>query len=330
MPEIVNEQGKKADELHRQLYPDNYPPADPTEVVVSPPATPAEPKPAAPATPPAADPQKPEDDYKHKYEVLQGKYDAEIKKLLEENATIKGYLASLPNPQQPPAQPQPATPPSQPAPAPAPAAAESESVKELKEVYPLIYDGVKQMLDSYMNVFITRFSQEFEQKLAPRIAKVEEFQVKRSVQDLYRYLDQNCPDWKKIDHDPRFTEWLQKKAPYSNKTKFQLLREAYQALDQDSVLDFFKDFQKESGATYQAPPATPVVPPVDPASVSTPPSGGGTPPPPTSQEEPIKRSDLRQFYQDVANGKYRGRDAEKNAAEALIMKAMREGRVVEG
>lgn len=45
-------------------------------------------------------------------------------------------------------------------------------------------------------------------------------------------------------------------------------------------------------------------------------------------EKPIiTRAQIAAFYADIANGKYRGKDAEKAKLEATIFEAQREGRI---
>jgi hypothetical protein len=58
------------------------------------------------------------------------------------------------------------------------------------------------------------------------------------------------PDWKEIDNDPKFSEWLQEKVPYTNSTKAQLLKEAASKLDAPTVSQFFLDYK----ATLEASP----------------------------------------------------------------------------
>jgi len=58
------------------------------------------------------------------------------------------------------------------------------------------------------------------------------------------------PDWQTIDNDPKFSEWLQEKVPYTNSTKAQLLKEAASKLDATTVSQFFLDYK----ATLEASP----------------------------------------------------------------------------
>ena len=48
----------------------------------------------------------------------------------------------------------------------------------------------------------------------------------------------------------------------------------------------------------------------------------------SADEKPvISAADIDRFYSDVAHGRYTGREREKNAREAQIHAAVREGRV---
>lgn len=58
------------------------------------------------------------------------------------------------------------------------------------------------------------------------------------------------PDWQTIDSDPKFSEWLNEKVPYTNSTKSQLLKKAASKLDAPTVSQFFLDYK----ATLEASP----------------------------------------------------------------------------
>lgn len=117
-------------------------------------------------------------------------------------------------------------------------------------------------------------------------------------------LNVRVPGWASLNLDSNWLAWLSGKDRYG-RLRANLLEEAMKSLDADSAVALITDFQ----ATQQVPPRTSTRP---------------------QQEEGVKRSFIRDFYQDVSRGRYRGKEKEKLAIQVKIDKAISSGRVLNG
>jgi len=150
----------------------------------------------------------------------------------------------------------------------------------------------------------------------------------RMIQDL----DADLPNWKALNSDPNFLNWLALPDTYSGVIRQELLNAAYERNDSPRVLAFFKGFLAEEAATapqaehQPTPPAKPA--PKVPLEAFAAPGRAKTAAAPAPAEKPIiTRAQIAKFYVDVNAGKYRGRDAEKDGFERQIFEAQRDGRI---
>src|SRR5690606_8296171 len=102
VPRQVKAQADKAREAIDQIKKAQQEAGAAAEVVAASHATPPAPTPAAapsepapPPQPPSQQPQPLDEDWKHKYEVLQGKYSAEVPAMAEELRRTRGMLERL-------------------------------------------------------------------------------------------------------------------------------------------------------------------------------------------------------------------------------------------
>jgi hypothetical protein len=112
-----------------------------------------------------------------------------------------------------------------------------------------------------------------------------------------------APNWREINRNPRWLQWLQEIDSLSGRTRQQLLNDATAAGDAPRVIAFFRGFQQEVGqAPGRARPARP--------------------------EKPIyTRAQIAQLYSAHRKGAYVGREAEWARQDADIIAAGREGRI---
>jgi len=170
---------------------------------------------------------------------------------------------------------------------------------------------------------------------------------------MHSSMDAMVPGWGDINRDQKFIDWTQRPDVYSGLNRQELLQRAWYAGDSNRVAKFFEGFLAEEAAT-------------DPAAAEArqralagtgghaPPAQSPGQPAPNGQHQAAPRVTLEQlaapgraraavtppagkstwtaegiasFYQDVASGKFRGREAERAATEADLMAAQREGRI---
>lgn len=153
-------------------------------------------------------------------------------------------------------------------------------------------------------------------------------------------LDRDIPNWREINRDPRFIQWLRLPDIYSRKPRKAMLSEAYQAADAPLVKAFFEGFIRDEAVTghddltpqsepQDGTPAPQRQAAVPLSSLAAPgrakPASGDTPGP--ADKPTFTRTQIAKFYSDVRKGLYAGREAEKTQQEKQIFAAQADGRV---
>jgi hypothetical protein len=178
--------------------------------------------------------------------------------------------------------------------------------------------------------------------LSSRLNGVNGYVEQNARSQMLGQLDRDLSNWREINGNQDFLSWLALPDPFSGVIRHDMLRSAFERNDTPRVLAFFNGFLAEEAALAPAEHgngnngrevtsqgnnlrSTPKIPL---ASLAAPgrarPAAGSNPP----VEKPvITRASIAKFYADVASGKYRGRDADKNRYENSIFAAEREGRI---
>src|ERR1035437_7060808 len=154
-------------------------------------------------------------------------------------------------------------------------------------------------------------------------------------------LDREIPNWREINSDPRFLNWLRLRDVYSGQVRKQMLNVAYQAANAPQVKAFFDGFIRDEAVTgnedlapqLERQSETPAAPQrqaaVPLSSLAAPgrakPASGDTPGP--ADKPTFTRTQISKFYSDIRKGIYAGREADKNAMEKQIFAAQNDGRV---
>ena len=154
-------------------------------------------------------------------------------------------------------------------------------------------------------------------------------------QTIYQELDQQLANWREINTNPRWLQWLRLRDFNSAPVRQAQLDRAMQAADAPRVVAMFQRFLSEEQATGQvpAPQPTPPVTPVTAAIPLTSLAAPGRPNPATGNTQlpdskPVyTHQDIRDFYDYVRKGVYVGQETLKQQIEADIFAAQREGRV---
>jgi hypothetical protein len=183
--------------------------------------------------------------------------------------------------------------------------------------------------------------------VTPNLSRLEDENAKLRRQlaedrkrGLYQTLDAQIPDWRQIDNNPRWRQWLHLPDLYSGRIRQQLLNDAIQAADATRVSSFFRGFLAEEAATGHLEPSpqprpTPPVPPREPAiplaSLAAPgrarPASGGDFPPSSADRPTYTRADITAAHKAYMRGAYKGREAEYEALQAEFIRAQQEGRL---
>jgi hypothetical protein len=275
-----------------------------------------------PETVPPPVPQEDENSWKLRYERMHGRYNAAQKtigEMQEQMAQLGNELMAV---QQAVAQPR--SPPRPPAPPPVYLTPEDEQ------------NYGRDLID-----FTRRAAAEV---ITPKLMEIEQQNAelqRRLAVEARRALDQRVeqavPNYREIDRNPRWHDWLRGLDVLSQRRRQDLLNEAIASADAPRAISFFRGFQQEEVATGHSEPA-PVshqaAPPREPAiplaslavpGRARPATGGDASLPP---DKPIyTRAQIAQLYSAHRKGAYVGREAEWARQDADIFAAGREGRI---
>ena len=272
-------------------------------------------------------------DWKQKYSVLKGKYDAEVPRLSSELRDAHGRITKLEDKLTELAT-KPVTQP--------------EETKSRADFTPEeIEDYGEDLLDVIGRKARSIVEQEYLPKMDELNAHINQLQQqlgetgqrvgKFETNEVFAQLDREVENWRKTNVDPKFHEWLDQTDPYTGETRKELMLKAFDQKNAQRVKAFFVNYAKENAA---------VVPdPTDPApsgqggmesgstldlenyvAPGTPRQGGDAGAP--KDKRRWTSAEIGRFYSDVQKGKYRSRPEDKARIEADIVAATREGRVV--
>jgi hypothetical protein len=123
---------------------------------------------------------------------------------------------------------------------------------------------------------------------------------------LHQTLDSSLPNWREIDDDPRWRQWLLLSDPLNGRPRQALLNEAIARGDATRVLTFFRGFLAEAPQGQQ------------PQRQSPPPTGGGG--------RVYSREDIKRYSDLYRRGRIPEADYQRLSAD--IHAASKEGRII--
>ncbi len=278
--------------------------------------------------------------WEQKYRVLQGKYNAEVPRLQrtvgEQNSAIEQLRAQLTATQGMIAalgQNRVAAPGGQgSAPAAPTSLVKDDEVKEFGED---LTDFIGRVAEQRLMSRIDQKLQPVQQQMA-EVRDMSEEDRRRAMQvaheRLLASLDKEVAGWRQQNNDPSFLEWLSQPDPLSGALRRDLIAQAYERFDAPRVAAFFVGYRNEHAVV--TPPAAAPAPVqgasqrkledfVAPGTAKTGTTG--------AQDGAGKRiwteAEIKRFYDDCRNGKYRSNPERRKDIEQDIFSAGREGRV---
>ncbi len=294
------------------------------------PAAPAAPAPAAAAPGPNAQPVvaapavDPLQVAEHRYNVLAGKYNSEVSRangaveaLRAENAALLARIGA-------PA-------PAAPAPAVAPAVDLSMvSAKEREEygeeLVQMMARIAKANSGGAASAEVDRLRAEITQ-LRTGVNQAQQVAGRTLNERVWQQLNAEVPDWRTINLSQQFIDWLEIPDIMSGVARKLGLTQAFGAGDGTRVVGIFKRFlEEDSRARPTADPARQAQ--VDPATLVAPgqPRGTGGEAPNSASGEVWSEDQIDEFYSRVQ--RKRISPEERDATEARILAAVRDGRVI--
>lgn len=264
-----------------------------------------------------------EQTFEHKYNSMKGRHDRlveQVRSMSEQLASTQSLIATL-----------------QAAPAPAPTELNAKSL--------LTPEQVAEYGSEFLDVVGKKAVEQLNPEVAALRAEIAALKQNQTRLDTTRTADNRIrmhaelnttiPDWKTINDEPNFINWLALPDTYSGAIRHELLKAAYERCDTPRVIAFFKGFLAEEAATAPRESGPDLTIPA-PAPVSKVPletfAAPGRAKSTAAREAPVEKptfthAQISSFYADSIAGKYRGNEAEKARIEAAIFEATREGRI---
>lgn len=310
MSKKAEEMAEEAERLHKEAYPELY--EEETEDKTDDVPQETEEDQAQVDEPVQQDTKQTDeqDDWKQKYYVLKGKYDAEVPRLQHELNELKREVSSIVSHVK--AEPK----------------TEDEIPKEL-----LDDPSIKYLAEEYPDVMkaLVAFQKKVGDKseVEQRISTVEKRQAASAEEKFVNDLNRLVPDWIAINKDSRFVDWLNQEDNLSGYSRYQLAMSHQNNLNASRVAAFYNEFKKEFGIENTDETQSQSANKKDMSKFVAPKTSSSGAINSKPNNDTITREFVTNFYRDASKGAFEGRLEEFNKIEARINKALIEGKIAE-
>lgn len=265
---------------------------------------------------------KEEETFEKRYKTLQGMYNADTTRLRAENqqinqrvAQLEQLLASL---SESAAKPQQTT-------------TKLVTEKDIEE-YGDSIEVMRRVTEESLSARDNRIAEleqmirQMQTSVIPRVEQVAHKQAVSSEQMFWSELTAAVPNWRDINADQNFLNWLMEVDPLTGMSRQTYLEDAQRNLDTRRVVNFFSAWQGNVGQSVAQSPRDAVASELDRQVAPGRSRGGGAPS--KDQSKTYAPKDIQKFFDDVRKGVYRGKEAERDRIERDIFAAQRENRIV--
>jgi hypothetical protein len=266
-------------------------------------------------------------DWKQKYSVLKGKYDAEVPRLSESlrqaNARIDSLEDKLAQPLVVEEQPEP----------PRMDFTAEEIADYGEDLLDVIGRKARSIVNAEYQPKIDSLTREID-TLKRDVGETGQRVAKQETNEVFDQLDKTVQDWRKINVDPEFHEWLDQLDPFSGETRKTLMLNAFNRKNAQQVRAFFDKYAEENATVIPDPTEQPsgqggtgksTLDLNDYVAPGQPRSGGDAGAP--KDKRVWTNAEVGAFYSDIQKGRYKNRPQDKARIEADIIAATREGRI---
>jgi hypothetical protein len=308
IPRKVQEAAERAEALHKEFYesPAVEPQTDPETLTPTPtenlqPQEQAIAQPTTADAPPNEQPDehKKDDQWEHRYKVLEGKYRAEVPRISADNRELRQKLDALTE--------------------------ELEKVKTQGSV-PLSSLISQEDREKYGDELLDVMKRSAQEQVSSKDVEIQALRkqlesvslntAKTAELGFFERLGQLVPDWNTVNSEDEFLKWLDEYDEFTGRTRQELLSDAEQARDADRTARFFNSWkatQKNNVAISQSKLESQLAP--DSNRVSKPPTG----------KRFFTRPEIADFYAAARRGEINAKDM--IAMEAEIHAATLDNRV---
>lgn len=244
-----------------------------------------------------------EETWEQKYRVLQGKYSAEVPRMAEEIRELKAMVQELKT---------------------APAAPQTPPL-DLKGMTPeAVVEQFGEDFAAAVGAIAARIAesqgQTIREEFRPQIEQTTKSVAQTKRQEFIRDLAAAVPDFKEIDVNPAFTEFLDEVDPMTGRSRRFFFNEADGQNDAVRVAQFFNAFKGNSPANQSATQQDSRMSIDSMIQPDTSRKSGSAP-----TQRFWTQADVRKFYNDLKRGLYSSAEAAR--IESDIFAAGREGRM---
>lgn len=334
LPEQIRKQTEAVKELYKQLNPEaesgEAPPAESSDEQVNAAQDTADENSASnQAPPPPANEQKPggdnvpEEAVLQKYKTLQGMYNAEVPRLHQQNKDLsqrlqqlEQLLSSVSSQER-----------KESAPSPERYISDKdveeygESIDVMRRVSREELSAVAQRLAAIENAL-----QHFQSNVVPQVNQVVHKQAVSAEQQFWSDLAGTVPNWREVNDNEAFQSWLLETDPLTGISRQTYLEDAQRSLDPRRVANFFRAWLENTGQAAVAQSKGQATNSELEKQVS-PGRSRNTGAPASSKAKMYTQQDISKFFNDVKQGKYKGREPERDRIERDIFAAQRENRI---
>ena len=162
----------------------------------------------------------------------------------------------------------------------------------------------------------------------PRVEQVAANQVKTSEQAFWSELSTTVPDWRDMNDNQDFQNWLLEIDPLTGISRQTYLEDAQRNLDVGRVTNFFNAWKGNNGSESNAQPNRKAQSSNELKKQVSPGKGKSSGKPQSNSNKTYSPDDIKSFFDDVRKGNYRNKEEERDRIERDIFAAQRDGRIV--
>ena len=264
-----------------------------------------------------------------RYKTLQGMYNAEVPRLHAERRELSDRVNQLEQllstMQQQPNKPEESIP-EEPAPklvTDADVEEYGESIEVMRRVSKEETLAAQKKLEA-----LEKQIESLQSNVIPRVEQVAASQVKTSEQAFWSELSTTVPDWRDMNDNQDFQNWLLEIDPLTGISRQTYLEYAQRNLDVGRVSNFFNTWKENNGGVSNAQPNRKAQASTELERQVSPGKSKSTGKPQSNSGKTYSTDDIKSFFDDVRKGNYRNKEEERDRIERDIFAAQREGRIV--
>lgn len=247
------------------------------------------------------------DYWKHRFDVIQGKYHAETADLRGQVSSLRDTLEAFVA--EPPKQPQ---------------STFDNVLDNLEEEYGEEFsNALNTRIQTLVNAELSKVSSKVDQE----ISSVKQVQAQNEEQLFQDSIAKFVPNWTSINTDPMFIDWLDNNVEsFSGFNFMSILRSAYSNRDLDKVTKIFSTYIDAVKRTKQQQPSVSQ----EQVSMISPPRRGSV----TSNTldnnsgKVFTQAEIQEFYQKLNAGDFKGKDDYVRQTKLAILQANADGRII--